>query len=558
MPLSKCQELNPSIGNNPELELLVKKNGTAMVVAAQPEAVEAGAAVLRAGGNAVDAAIACGLVAGVVDPQMCGIAGFGNLQVYLPEQGIHRCIDFHAKSPLATSADQWADIIIGETRDGFGFVLEGNVNDVGYQSIATPGSLKAYFEAQTTWGVKDWSEIVLPAIGWAERGFAVRPHVAGWWAEGATMGRADNVERLRQSATGREIYFRSDGSLKRVGDRVANPDMAKTLRLIAAEGADVFYTGELASRIAEDIEAHGGLLNDRDLAEYETTHNQPIQTSYRGLDVATNHPPGGGVMVLEMLNILEHFDLTSMGHNSVEYVRTVTEAMKRATSDKDSFVGDPSHFDVPLDLLISKNHAEEHAGKIRAGERASVERMTYESRDTTHVCVVDQDGNAASMTHSLGMPSGVITDGLGFMYNGCMAVFDPRPGNADSLAPGKSRFSSLCPTMVFNGDELNYVIGAPGGTQIAMGVTQVLLNSIDFDMNMLEAVSAPRVSGTSDAIDVSNGVPWVVTEALEEEGYEVIRSPRTHDFAWVHGIRVTGEGLDGGADPAADGVVQAL
>ena len=230
--------------------------------------------------------------------------------------------------------------------------------------------------------------------------------------------------------------------------------------------------------------------------------------------------------------------------------------MKRATSDKDRYIGDPAHVDVPLDQLLSKSHAREHAASIQAGERAQVERLAYEPRDTTHVCVVDKDGNAASMTHSLGMPSGVITDGLGFMFNGCRAVFDPRPGNADSLAPGKSRFSSLCPTMVFENSELNYVVGAPGGTQIAMGVTQVLLNSIDFKMNMLEAVSAPRVSGTSNAIDVSNGIPWVVTDALEAEGYEVIRSPRTHDFAWVHGIRVENGNLDGGADPAADGAVQ--
>ena len=534
----------------------MNKYAHGMVVAAQPEAVEAGASVLRAGGNAVDAAIACALVAGVVDPQMCGIAGFGNLQVYLPGKGVHQCIDFHAKSPLATRADQWEDIVIGETRDGFGFVLEGKVNDLGYQAIATPGSLKAYFEAQTAWGVKDWDEIVAPAIQWAETGFAVRPHVAGWCAEGAAMGRTDNVERLRYSATGREIYFRADGSLKRVGDVVVNKDLASTLRLIASEGADVFYKGRLAELIAEDISAHGGLMTDRDLNEYETTHNDPIRSLYRELDVATNHPPGGGTMVLEMLNMLECFDLQSMGHNSVEYVRTVTEIMKRATSDKDSYIGDPAHVEVPLERLLSKAHAREHAASIRAGERAQVERLAYEPRDTTHVCVVDKDGNAASMTHSLGMPSGVITDGLGFMFNGCMAVFDPRPGNADSLAPGKSRFSSLCPTMVFENDELNYVVGAPGGTQIAMGVTQVLLNSIDFKMNMLEAVSAPRVSGTSNAIDVSNGVPWVVTDALEAEGYEVIRSPRTHDFGWVHGIRVKDGNLDGGADPAADGAVQ--
>lgn len=529
-----------------------------MVVAAQPEAAEAGAALLRAGGNAVDAIIAAGLVAGVVDPQMCGIAGFGNIQVYLADQGVHRCIDFHAKSPLATRPDQWEDLIVGETRDGFGFVLEGNVNDVGYGAIATPGSLRAYFEAQTAWGVRDWDEIVGPAIRWAEEGFVVRPHVVDFWAEGATMGRANNVTRLRFSKTGQDIYFRSDGTHKRLGDIVVNPDLGSTLRLIAAEGADAFYTGSLAERIVADMAANGGPIQEADLAQYATTHTDPLRSTYRGLDIATNHPPGGGVMVLQLLNMLEEFDLREMGHNSVEYVRTVTEAMKRATTDKDTFVGDPAHVDVPLDRLLSKSYAAEHAASIKAGERASVERLTYEPKDTTHVCVVDRDGNAASMTHSLGMPSGVIPDGLGFMFNGCMAVFDPRPGNADSLAPGKSRFSSLCPTMAFAGDDLRYVLGAPGGTQIAMGVTQALLNSIDFDMSMLEAVCAPRVSGTSTAIDVSNGVPWSVTDVLEAEGYEVIRSPRTQEFARVHGIRVHEGRLDGGADPGADGVVQAV
>ena len=162
------------------------------------------------------------------------------------------------------------------------------------------------------------------------------------------------------------------------------------------------------------------------------------------------------------------------------------------------------------------------------------------------------------MTHSLGMPSGVITEGLGFMFNGCMAVFDPRPGHADSLAPGKRRFSSICPTMVFDDDELRLALGAPGGTQIAMGVTQALLNIVEHGMGMLAAVSAPRVSATSDAIDVANGVPWSVTDALEADGYEVIRSPKTHDFALVHGIRIDRSRLDGGADPGGDGVVQVV
>lgn len=540
----------------------VNSAGKAMVVAAQPEAVEAGAAILRDGGNAVDAAIAAGLVAGVVDPQMCGIAGFGNLQVFMPSAGVHRCIDFHAKSPLASRPDQWEDRIVGETRDGFGFVLEDHVNDVGYQAIATPGSLRAYFEAQTTWGTKDWAQIVAPAIDRAENGFVVRPRVLGWWQDGASMGRAANLDRLSFSASGRSIYFRGDGQLKQVGDVLANPDLAATLRLVAAEGADVFYTGSLAERIVEDMAANGGLLAETDLASYRTTHTDPLASEYRGLAITTNHPPGGGVMLLEMLNILENFDLASMGHNSVDYVRTVTEAMKRATVDKDTLVGDPAHVDVPLDLLISKKHAAAHAESIARGERATVDRVALESKDTTHVCVVDSEGNAASMTHSLGMPSGVITDGLGFMFNGCMAVFDPRPGRANSIAPGKSRFSSLCPAMAFDDGELRYVLGAPGGTQIAMGVLQVLLNAIDFDMSILEAVSAPRVSGTSTAIDVSNGVPWTVTDALEADGYEVVRSPKTHDFALVHAIssHSVGSGVErkGAADPGGDGTVQTV
>jgi gamma-glutamyltranspeptidase/glutathione hydrolase len=527
-----------------------------MVVAAQPESVEAGAEVLRRGGNAVDAAMAVALVAGVVDPQMCGIAGFGSLQVYLPSLGVHRCIDFHGKSPLTTRPDQWEHLIEGETLDGFGFILRGNVNDIGYEAITTPGSLMAYFEAQTEWGTMDWSDVVEPAVGWAESGFAVRPHVHGWWVEGATFGRADNVDRLRQSASGRRLYFGPDGEVKKVGDRIVNTDLAETLRRIADGGADVFYEGAIAEQIAADMAEHGGRLTIDDLASYRTTHTDPLRGSYRGCDISTNHPPGGGVMLIEMLNTLENFDLAAMGHNSVEYIRTVSEAMKFATRDKDDHVGDPEHYDVPLDRLTSKEYAASLADRIRSGDRAHVARIQSEPKDTTHVCVVDGDGNAVTMTHSLGMPSGVITEGLGFMYNGCMGVFDPRPGRAGSLAPGKSRFSSLCPTIVFHGDEPRLIAGAPGGTQIAMGVVQLLLNSIDFGLPVLDAVCAPRFSGTSDAIDVCNRIPWSVTDALEADGYDVVRSPRSYEFAWVHAIGIDGDALSGAADPAADGAVQ--
>ena len=532
-----------------------------MIVAAQPEAAEAGARVLQRGGNAVDAAMAAALVQGVVDPQMCGIAGFGSCQIYMPGKGIHTTIDFHGKTPLAATPDMWLDLLEGETRDGFGFVLKGKVNDLGYNAVTTPGSLMAYHEAAGEFGTMDWADICAPAIAQAKAGFRVRPHVHFWWTHGADFGRAEVVDRLRFSKTGAQIYFRPDGSIKKIGDHVANPDLATTLERIARHGADIFYTGEMAEEIAADFKAHGGLMSLEDLKSYRTTRHDPLKGSYRGFDIATNHPPGGGIMLVEMLNILEHFDLAAMGHNTTGYIRTVCEAMKAATSDKDRFVGDPAFYDVPVDRLTSKAHAAEIATRIKAGERISVERLDLppEPKDTTHVAVVDRHGNCVTMTHSLGMPSGAISDGLGFMYNGCMAVFDPRPGRAGSIAPGKSRFSSVVPTIAFKQGKPHVVLGAPGGTQIVMGVMQALLNVLDFGMDMQNAVSAPRFSSTSNAIDITNRIPGYVVEPLEREGYEVIRSPLTFGIAAVHGIRIGADGaMDGGADPGHDGVALAV
>jgi gamma-glutamyltranspeptidase/glutathione hydrolase len=453
----------------------------------------------------------------------------------------------------------WEDLIEGETRDGFGFILKGNVNDLGYQSITTPGSLKAYAEAIEDFGTWDWRDVVAPAIAQADDGFLVRPHVHYWWAHGASHGRVAVDQRLRFSKTGAAAYFRADGGVKKIGDRVQIPDMAETLRRIAKHGTDIFYKGAIAERIAEDMAANGGLLSYDDLAGYKTTRTDPLRGTYRGLDIATNHPPGGGVMLIEMLNILENFDLGGIGHNTPEYIRILVEAMKHATVDKDTHVGDPAFIDIPLDMLTSKAHAAAAAEQIRAGEKVRVTRFGQpEPKNTTHVAVVDAEGNCVTMTHSLGMPSGVITDGLGFMYNGCMAVFDPRPGRAGSVAPGKSRFSSVVPTIVSENGTPRIVIGAPGGTQIAMGVLQAILNVVDHDMTMLEAVSAPRFSSTSDLIDVMSRIPSYVTNHLEGQGYQIARSALTFGIGAVHGIRITDGVMDGGADPGHDGVALAV
>ena len=527
-----------------------------MIVAPQPEAVEAGAVVLQGGGNAVDAAITCGLVQGVVDPFMAGIAGFGSLQVHLPAKNIHTCIDFHGRVPGAATPDMWAELIEGEARDGFGFILRGKVNDIGYQAITVPGSLRAYEEAIAEFGTMDWKDVVQPAIAQAEAGFVVRPHVYRFWTDQNDMGRAANADRARCTPAGRRLYCDADGEPLRPGTHITNPDMARSLRLIAEHGSAVFYSGEIGERIAADMAANGGLLSLDDLRNYKTVRVEPLTGEYRGCRIATNQPPGGGIMLIEMLNILENFDLAGLGHNSPEYIRVVSEAMKRATVDKDTRVGDPAFVKVPIDELTGKDYAAELAQAIQRGEKAHVARFeaTPESANTTHVSVIDADGNAVSMTHSLGMPSGVVTDGLGFMYNGCMAVFDPRPGRAGSITPGRSRFSSICPTIIFKDGTPHIVIGAPGGTQIAMGVLQAILNVLDFDMSMSDAVSAPRFSATSDAIDVSNRIPKYVTAELEAQGYEVIRSYLGYAFAAVHGIRIDDGKVSGGADPGHDGM----
>lgn len=526
-----------------------------MVCAAQPEAVEAGIDALAAGGNAVDAAVACALVQTAVDPQMCGIAGFGSMHVYLPKSGVHRFIDFHGRAPLAATPDMWADLLEGESEDGFGFTLRGRVNEIGYGAITTPMTLKALDEALRRWGTKPLAEYLPAAIEHCERGFLVRPHVSAYWNAVPTEGRAPHTEMLTQLPATRAIYTKPDGHLRGMGELHRNPDMGRTYRRIAQAGVTDFYGGELAGAIVADMKASGGLLRENDLAQCATEDTAPIRGSYRGHRIASNRPPGGGLMLLEMLNILEHFDLRSMGHNSPRYIATVAEAMKIATVDKDTKVGDPRFVDVPLDELISKAYAAPLAERIASGAKTSVPRLaSRESADTTHVTVVDEHGNCVSMTHSLGAPSGVVTPGLGFMYNGCMGVFDPRPGRPGSIAPGKSRFSSMAPTILFKDDKPVFVLGAPGGTYIAMGLVQTILNYVDFGMDAQQAVSAPRFSATSDTIGITNRILRRTERELVSMGYPVRRWPMNFHFAGVHAIRIRDGQLDGGADPGRDGM----
>ena len=533
----------------------------AMVSAPQPEAVEAGLDILASGGNVVDAAIGAALVQTAVDPQMCGIAGFGSMHLHLPDRGVHELIDFHGRAPLATRPDMWADRIIGECDDGFGFMLRGQVNEIGYQSMTTPLTIKAFDQALSRYGSRPLAELIEPAIACCEEGFAVRPHVHRFWTEPAMSGRIERVRVLKDFPATAKIYTKPDGSIYKVGEILRNPDMGRTYRRIAEHGVEDFYEGKIGHRIAADMAAHGGLIILEDLRRCETETAPPLWTTYRGHRVATNPLPGGGLLIAMMLDILEHFDLAAMGHNSPEYIATVSEAMKIATVEKDTRMGDPRFVDVPVAEFMSKEWAEKMAARIRRGEKTAVPRINpggKESRDTTHICVADASGACVTMTHSLGSSSGVVTEGLGFMYNNCMMVFDPRPGRPGSLAPGKARFSAMSPTIVFRGDAPFFLVGAPGGTTITMGNLQAILNAVDFGMDAQQAVSAPRFCTTSDTIELTNRILRSTQRALEARGYPVMRHAFSHMAPLVHAIRIVDGRLDGGADPAADGMAAGI
>ena len=525
----------------------------AMIVAPQPEAVEAGADVLAAGGNAIDATIGCALAQGVVDPLMCGIGGLGVMHVWDPARGVHAIIDGLSTGPAAVTPDMWASSFEGDCADGFGYRVAGAVNELGHLAVTTPGILRVFEAAHAGHGRLPWADLFAPAIALGRAGWAIRPHVSAMFTMDETAyGRRPFSDKLGFTAEGAALYM-ENGAPKRIGRPVRNPALADTLAAIAAHGADTFYTGEIAACIADDMAAHGGLLTRADLAGFRARQHAPMLVPYRGRTVALPPPPAGGIVVAEMLRILERFDLVALGHNSPEYIRVVAEAMKIAGLDKERHIGDPDFAPPPLDRLLSDAYADECATRIKAGEKTRLPRTGGTCKDTTTISCWDADGMVVSLTHTLGTPSGVIPPGTGFMLNGAMNWYDPRPGRPGSIAPGKRRFSSMSPSLVLEGRDPVVSLGAPGGAWIGVAVLQGLLNLLDWGMGMQEAVMAPRFSATTDAIDISNRIPRRTQAAVEAMGYAVKRSPMSYAFAGLHGISGWDGVLEGGADPQRDG-----
>ena len=518
-----------------------------MIVAPQPLAAEAGLEVLKRGGNAVDAAVTCAFIQGVIDPQMCGIGGCGVMLVRSPRGG-EALIEFYSTAGSRVREDQWEKIYLREAADRYGYVLEGWVNDAGYQSVGVPGTVAGLHEALTRFGTISWADAIAPAIPLARDGFPVTGYMSGYWTTDYGPDVMRNHLRIQATPAAKALYTK-DGTLYEVGEHFVQTEYANTLERLAAEGPELFYKGEIADSIAADFEANGGYITKDDLAAYRVNVTEPLRGSYRGLRVSAAGPPAGGLTLLQMLNFLEGFDLGQAGWPSSSAAAALVEAMAWAVADRELYIADPKFVGVPTGNLADKHYA------AMARQTATAGRV-HDRADTTHVCVVDDDGNAVSLTHTLGSASGVVTPGLGFGYNNYMNCFDPRPGHPNSLAPGKTRVTMMTPTMVFDGDRLKVVVGAPGGTKIVTGILHTLVNVLDHGMSPVEAVSAPRVDFQGEAVQAEARIPIEVIRGLEQRGYKVNRRTLNYDsyFSRPQVIVVGADGkLRGASDPRKDG-----
>src|SRR5690348_13901015 len=473
---------------------------------------------------------------------MCGIGGCGVMLLHSPTAG-DVLLEFYGTAGSRVREDQWESIFIREAADRYGYVLEGWVNDVGYQSVCVPGTVAGLHEALTRFGSISWAEAIEPAIPLAREGFPVSGYVHGFWTTDYGPDVVPSAERIQTTPEAKRIYTH-DGRLYAVGERMVQADLARTLERLAAEGPGAFYRGAIADAIAADFEANGGLITKEDLESYQVHVTEPLRGLYRGKSVVAAGPPAGGLTLLQMLNFLEGFDVGAHGWPSTEAARLLVEAMGWAVADRELHVADPRFVDIPVGALADKKYA------------AKAREVVADRADTTHVCVVDDGGNAVSLTHTLGSSSGVVTPGLGFGYNDYMNCFDPRPGRPNSVRPGKTRVTMMTPTMVFEGRKLRVCAGAPGGTKIVTGVLQTLVNVLDHDMSAVEAVSAPRVDFQGDVVQVEGRIPRTVVEGLERLGYEVNRRTLNYDSYFSKPQVIVGDPhgyLTGASDPRKDG-----
>jgi gamma-glutamyltranspeptidase/glutathione hydrolase len=485
-----------------------------MVVSNHPLASAAGAEMLAAGGNAIDAAIATLFTLTVVEPMMVGIIGGGMAHIRLAD-GSHRFIDGQSTVPLAVKPDTYRSKP-GSAHDVFDTVDNENLN--GVRAVATPGSLKAWCETLRRFGTMALADVMQPAIKHASRGYAATPYLH----ECIT----DSANEMRKDKAISAIYL-PDGKPLEAGERVVQAEYAETLATIARHGETALYQGALGDILVDYMKAHGGFISRQDLTAYKTVERAPIAADYRGWRILGPPPPAAsGVHIAQMLNILEGYDVAAMGFGTSETIHHLAEILKIAFADRAAASGDPDFVNVPVERLTSKQYAEERRRAIDSSRAqqwgAGVSQL--ESAHTTHMTAADAFGNVVATTQTINNLFGakILIPGLGTVPNNYMNLFDPRPGQALSLAPGKRVTTSMSPVMALRDGKLVYALGLPGGKKIFPSALQALLNLIDHGMSLQEAVEAPRIWTEGNALEVEQAVPEAIRARLTSMGHRVV------------------------------------
>ena len=519
-----------TLGYEPaQKEIAYSKNG--MVTTQHFLATSVGEKILNKGGNAYDASIAIAFTLAVVLPRAGNIGGGGFMVMYDKETEKPYSIDYREKAPAKSHQDMYL-------YDDGSFNKE-KLSTFGYLSSGVPGTVAGLWEVHQKFGSLPWEDLIEDAIFYAENGFYITPYMED------ILIRYN--EKMSFFAETRNIFQADFPNFK--NKKFFQKDLAKTLKIIAVEGKDGFYKGEIAEKIADDMKLNGGLISINDLNNYSPVWRDPIISSYRDNQIITMPPPSsGGVHIIQMLNILENYDLDELEHNSIEYINLLSEVMKYAYADRSKYLGDPDFYDVPVDKITSDHYSKKIFESIDIGSSKKSKDihpgmfMDSESHETTHFSVADKNGNVVSSTYTLNSTfgSGVVIKGTGILMNNEMDDFSAAPGipnqfgllgaEANKISPGKRPLSSMSPTIVMKNNELFFTTGSPGGSRIISAVLQSILNIIDFEMNLEEATYAKRIhhQWQPDILEIELSIDDKIKSELEAMGYEIrIRRPLT-------------------------------
>jgi gamma-glutamyltranspeptidase/glutathione hydrolase len=488
-----------------------------MVTSNHPLASLAGTEMLVLGGNAIDAAVATMFALSVVEPMMTSIFGAGFITIRLAD-GTCTTIDNYATVPGAARADMFEPIPDNLDND-----VAGDLNSTGYLAVATPGTLLGWATAVERYGRLSLYDVLQPAIRFARNGFRVSPYLRS-----IIEMEAENLARFPASA---EVFL-PRGELPAVDSTLLRWDYAETLEAIAHNGPDFLYRGELGRLIVDDMARNGGLLTADDLDGYRVYERAPVRGTYHDYDIVSMGPvSSGGTHIIQMLNILEGFDVAGMGYGTPDTVHVIAETMKIAFADRFRYMADPATTAIPLDWLTSKAYAAERRAQIdlsRAQAFTAAVAPDGEGRSTTHCCAMDAEGNVVSTTQTLngGFGSKVTTPGTGMLLNNCMHLMDPNPGRTNSIAPGKRILSSMSPTIVLKDGQPFMALGTPGGVRIFGAVMQAIVNVIDHGMSLQEAVEAPRLWDRGPLLELEQGFPHLddLRAELQRRGH-VVETP---------------------------------